>query len=534
MCKYVLKNISVLATLLFCLSCANRGTPTGGDKDVTPPKIVKSVPENFSTNFKGNEIRIYFDEYVKIKNVQRQLIVSPPMDPAPTVTPTSTASDYIKIIINDTLQPNTTYAFNFGQSIVDNNEENPFSYYKYVFSTGNYIDSLSVKGIIFDAEKRVPETFVSVMLYEVNETYTDSIVYKETPKYITNTLDSITTFSIDNIKAGKYLMVALKEESNNYTFQQKTDKIGFHRKHIVVPSDTIYSLNLFKETPDFKAVKPRQISGQKIAFGYQGSYEDMRIKILENTPEGYQSKLTKDKTTDTLYYWYKPNLPIDSTQFIVSHNTYLDTFKVRFRDMEKDSMVIRNGQSGSVDFNKDFTLEGNTPFEKINIKQITIIDKDSVNVPFKTVLDTLKNTLAFKFDKTEVNSYKIKLLPEALTDFYGDVNDTLEYSFKTKSFSDYGNVRVKLNNAVYPVIVQLTDDKDEVKYEQYATASQPFDFNNITPGKYYLRVVFDRNKNSIWDTGDYLDQKQPERISYSPEFIDVRAGWDWVEEFTLE
>lgn len=532
--KNLLKNISLLATVLFCLSCANRGTPTGGEKDETPPKIVKSVPENFTTNFKGNEIRIYFDEYVKIKNVQKQLIVSPPMDPAPTITPLSTASKYIKIVINDTLKPDTTYAFNFGQSIVDNHEENPFSYYKYVFSTGNHIDSLSVKGIIFDAEKRVPETFVSVMLYEINDTFTDSIVYKEKPKYITNTLDSVTTFSVENIKAGKYLMVALKEESNNYTFQQKTDKIGFHRKHIVVPTDTIYSLNLFKETPKFKAVKPRQVSGQKIAFGYEGSYEDMRVKILENTPKGYQSRLTKDKSSDTLYYWYKPSLSIDSTQFIVSHKTYLDTFKVRFRTLDKDTMVVRSGQSGTVGFNDDFVLEGSTPFEKFNLKKVSIIDKDSLAVPFQTEFDSLKNTYAFKFDKTEANSYKIQLLPEAITDFFGDVNDTLQYNFKTETFSEFGNVRVKLNNAIYPVIIQLTNDKDEVKYEQYATESQPFDFSNLIPGKYYLRVIFDRNKNETWDTGDYLNKKQPERISYSPEVIDVRAGWDWVEEFTLE
>src|SRR5690606_31186767 len=121
---------------------------------ILPPKILKSVPENFSTNFTAKEIRIYFDEYIKIKDVQKQLIISPPMDTEPNITPLGSASKYIKIIINDTLKANTTYAFNFGQSIVDNNEENPYPYYKYVFSTGNYIDSLSVKGNIYDAQNR--------------------------------------------------------------------------------------------------------------------------------------------------------------------------------------------------------------------------------------------------------------------------------------------------------------------------------------------------------------------------------------------
>ena len=118
-------------------SCANRGTPSGGEKDIVPPVITQSVPKNYSINFKGKEIRIQFDEYIKIKDLRKQLIISPPMDTDPIVTPTSGASKYITIKIQDTLKDNTTYAFNFGESIVDNNEGNPYPYYRYVFSTGN-------------------------------------------------------------------------------------------------------------------------------------------------------------------------------------------------------------------------------------------------------------------------------------------------------------------------------------------------------------------------------------------------------------
>src|SRR5690606_18201481 len=139
-----------------------------------------------------------------------------------------------------------TYAFNFGNSISDNNEGNPFPYYKYVFSTGDYIDSLSVKGVILDVEKSAPDSFVSVMLYEVDSTYTDSVIYKKPPKYITNTLDSATTFSIDNVKAGTYRLVAIKDANSDNKFQQKTDKIGFHEHFINVPTDSLYTLKLFK------------------------------------------------------------------------------------------------------------------------------------------------------------------------------------------------------------------------------------------------------------------------------------------------
>ena len=196
-----------LALIVACIfiNCANRGNPNGGEKDTDPPKILNAYPKNYTTNFKGNEIKIVFNEYIKIKDLQKQLIISPPMQTQPEIMPQGGASKFISIKIFDTLQPNTTYAFNFGNSIEDNNEGNPFSFYRYVFSTGTYIDSLKVSGTITDAYKRSPATFVSVMLYEVDSTFTDSIIYKTPPKYITNTLDSLTTFTLKNVKEGNYL-----------------------------------------------------------------------------------------------------------------------------------------------------------------------------------------------------------------------------------------------------------------------------------------------------------------------------------------
>jgi hypothetical protein len=236
------------------LGCANRGTPSGGEKDEDPPVIKRLNPENFSTQFSGDEIEIEFDEFVKIKNAQKQLIISPPLDNQPSIYPLGGASKTITIKIKDTLKPNTTYAFNFGESIVDNNEENPYPYFRYVFSTGDAIDSLSVKGYVVDALEEEPDKFVSVMLYEVDSTYTDSIVFKEKPRYITNTLDSLTSFSVDNIKAGTYKLIALKDQSNNYIFDQKQDKIAFIQDHVTVPTDSIYELKLFKEVVNFRCL----------------------------------------------------------------------------------------------------------------------------------------------------------------------------------------------------------------------------------------------------------------------------------------
>ncbi|RKE98549.1 Ig-like domain-containing protein [Ichthyenterobacterium magnum] len=534
MLKSLFQNSICLFILLMLASCANRGTPSGGEKDIDPPQITKTIPKNFSTNFTDKEIYIHFNEYVKIKDLQKQLIISPPMDPEPIITPLGTASKYIKIVIKDTLAANTTYAFNFGESIVDNNEGNPYSYYKYVLSTGTYIDSLSVKGMIFDAINRKSDEFVSVMLYDIDSTFTDSIIYKQKPKYVTNTLDSVTSFSIDNIKAGKYLLVAIKDENGNFTYQQKSDKIGFYDDIISVPTDSVYSLKLFKEELDFKALRPKQVAGQKIAFGYEGDYKAMQIEMLSPKPEGFEKRITKDKSADSLFYWYKPKLELDSTRFVVTNKTYIDTLKFRFRSIDKDTLIINSLQSGGLNFDEDFTIEGSIPLISINEKAITILDKDSLNVPFTTRFNTLENSYAFKFNKKESDTYKVQMLPNTFEDFFGNTNDTLNYTLRTKTYADFSNVRVTLKNVEYPVIVQLTDAKDEMKYELFASEAKVFDFRNINPGNYYLRVVFDTNANQKWDSGNYLKKRQPERISYYPDLIDARANWDPIIEFVLE
>lgn len=511
------------------INCANRGTPDGGPKDELPPEIIKSEPENYSTNFKGDEIKIYFNEFVKLKDLQKQLIISPPMVTQPEIKPIGSANKFITVKIYDTLQPNTTYAFNFGNSIQDNNEGNPYSYYRYVFSTGDYIDSLTVKGNIVDATKRQPETFVSVALYEVDSTFSDSIVYKETPKYITNTLDSLTTFTIENIKEGKYLLVALKDSNGDNKFQQKTDQIGFYETPIDVPTDSVYTLKLFNEDLDFKAVRPRLISGEKIAFGYEGDYKDMRIEILSDVSEDFSYRITKDKETDSLYYWYRPRQEVDSLIFKVSHPTFEKEFTARISEQKRDSLTLDISPSGSIGYDDSIKIFGSTPFKNIDASKVAIIDKDSTAVTFTSKFDSITNIYAIDFEKTEENRYNIQILPEAFTGFFDVKNDTLNYSVNTKKLSDFGYIRFNLVNAVYPIIVQLTDEKGEVKEERYAIENKPLDFLNVNPGKYFVRVIFDSNGNKKYDTGNYLKKTQPERVSHFEMTEEVRADWGLIE-----
>ncbi|MDO7170942.1 Ig-like domain-containing domain [Mariniflexile sp. AS56] len=533
------KTLSSFILMIFLglvfVNCANRGTPDGGPKDEMPPKILNELPENYNTNFKGKVIKIYFDEYVKIKDIQKQLIISPPMTTQPEITPLGGASKQIIIKIFDTLQPNTTYAFNFGNSITDNNEGNPYPFYRYVFSTGSYIDSLSVKGNILDALKRKPETFVNVALYEVDSTFTDSIIYKKAPKYITNTLDSVTTFSIENIKAGTYMLMALKDGNGDNKFQQKTDQIAFHKSFITVPADTTYTLKLFQETLDFKPNRPQIAATQKIAIGFEGDYKKMKVNMKSEIPADFDYRITKDEKTDTLYYWYKPKFEADSLLLNITHTNFDKDYTVKLRKQKKDSLIIKGNPSGTIGTGQPFKITANIPFVHFEASKVNLIDKDSVKVDFTTEFDSINNTYAFNFKKTDENSYKMFVLPEAFTDFFDSKNDTLRYNLTTRKASDFGFVRFTLVNANYPLIIQLTTEKGEVKAEKYITKPEIVDFLNLQPSTYFIRVIHDANSNGIYDTGSYLKKIQPERVSHFKE-IEVRADWGYPEtlEFTSD
>ncbi|PZR16244.1 MAG: hypothetical protein DI539_17730 [Flavobacterium psychrophilum] len=529
----------ILFTSLIFTSCAKRGSITGGAKDTIPPYIISSSPKNMSTQFKGNVIRIDFNEYIKIKDVNKQLIISPPMEYPPVITPAGSASKFINIKIKDTLKENTTYSFNFGQSITDNNEGNPYSQFKFIFSTGTYIDSLSLNGRIKDAYSNKTDNFVSVVLYEADSTFNDSTIYKQRPRYVTNTLDSTVQFSLQNLKQGKYHLIAIKDANNNYKFDPKTDKIGFLNQSIDVPNDTIYELELFQEKRPFKALKPVQATSHKLYAGFEGSKDDYKnIKIAVRNgadTEDIPSIATKVKDKDSLQVWLPRKLTADSLKVTVTHRDSIKKFNVKFKELKAaDSLSVDALQKGGLHFREKFTLASTTPLVKIDSTKISLFNKDSVAMKYTMAYDDMKQELSFDFPKEENQKYTMTLMPGALKDFYEKENDTLSYKLATKTYADYGNLRITLTNAKrFPLMLEVLNAKGTVEAFYYSEGETKINFDNVLPDKYTLRVYYDDNKNKEWDTGDYLLKRQPEEMIYMPKEIDVRANWDPEETFNL-
>lgn len=531
-------NIKYFILFLFVAlaSCAKRGSITGGLKDSIAPTLKLSFPANYSTNFKSKEIKLVFDEYIKLKNLNKQLVISPPLKYEPVITPLA-VTKYLSIKIKDTLAANTTYSFNFGQSIADNNEGNALNQFKYVFSTGNFIDSLSIGGSVKDALEKEADAFVSVQLYEVNDNFNDSIIYKKPPSYITNTLDSLKTFKLENLKAGKYHLIALKDNNVNNIFDPQKEKIAFSKNYITIPGDSLYELTLFKESLPFKTSKPIQGSGNKLFIGYEGDMTEVNNRptvTLKNKNQVIESIITKYPKKDSLQVWFKP-IKSDSLTLAVKLKNYDKDFVIKLRDQKKDTLSITSKYSGSLNFRDRFSLVSSTPLVQFDNTKITLVDKDSVAVNFTSFYDNFHQEWFFDFKKEPNQKYTLSLLPGASTDFFGFSNDSLSFKTSTRQTEEYGNLIVNLQNVKrYPILIELTNEKGELIASEYTDNKTKIEFNLLDPSTFNLRVIYDDNKNKKWDSGNYIAKIQPEEVIYFSKVIkDVRANWDDVEFFDV-
>ncbi len=529
--------ICIVTSALVIFGCAKRGNPSGGPIDSIPPVLVNANPKLNSTNFDSDEIRLTFDEWIKLENIQDQLIISPPIDKSSyEITPLSGVTKKVFLRFLDSLNPKTTYTINFGNSIQDNNENNPLTFFSYTFSTGETIDSLFIMGNIRDAFDQETDDYISLQLYRVDSLFKDSIIYSDKPTYISNTLDS-TNYKFQNLKEGKYLLIALKDLDNNYFFDPFYDKIGFMDSLIILPRDSIIDLKLFKEETDLVWEKPHFINSEKIGFGYYGRLDIDKIKIETNIPDSVNYVFTKEKDIDTLNLWLSKN-SFDSLNFSLIESDTIKLTTVKF-DRKKDSLIDSLNLSPKtiniIHINESFKISSNIPVANVEDSLITVRDIDSLVIPFSTEINSQLNEVFISFDVSPSDKYNIFIKPNAIKDIRGGVNDSINYNVVSQTLEDYGNIFLDIlggNNSKY--ILQLLNANNEIIREyKNAYSNSSYTFNYVIPGKYTFRLIEDLNSNDVWDTGNYIKRKQPEPVYYFPSEIDVRANWDLNETFNL-
>jgi uncharacterized protein (DUF2141 family) len=526
-----LKKIQSLFLIVLVLSfsqCAKKGRPDGGPKDEDAPLFVTANPPYETINFDKNEINIYFNEYIKLKDLSKQLIISPPLNPEnPTlISPQGSPSKYIKIQILDTLLENSTYIFDFGNSVQDNNEANTLERFKYVFSTGAYIDSLTLSGSVKNSFKSESVENIKLLLYRLDSAYTDSAVYNRKPDYVTSTLDS-SNYEFSNLRKGNYLLVALNDAGSDYVFNPKTDEIGFLKDTIWLPRDSIIKteLSIFKEELPYTFRRGKEIRKGQLIFGYQGKPSNIKIENLSAVPDNFQTIIFPEKDKDTLNLWHSP-IEKDSLIFKISNNNIIDTITVALRKKQLDSLTVTKITGGVLNIKDTLFFSTNNPIIKIDTSKINFVHTDSIYITYKAFISKKESSVGFLFEKKFKTSYKLNLYPDALVDIFETSNDTVISQFRTRSIEDYGEISLAIQNPEkVPVIIQLTDINDVTVAQETSSENKTISFNYLIPKKYKIRIIYDTNNNGKWDTGNYLEKKQPEPVQYFPEVQEIRPNW---------
>src|ERR1035437_562495 len=215
--------------ILLVNACANMSQgPTGGPKDITPPKVVKSFPANGSLYFKKKQIQIDFDEIVNIEKPSDNVIISPPQQTPPDV---KSYGRQVSVTFNQDLADSTTYSIDFGSAIVDNNEKNPLKNYVFAFSTGGQIDTMKISGTVINAQDLSPMAGIYVGIYA--DTNSDSAFFK-IPFIRIGKTDEYGHFSISNMKKGKFKVYALDDVNHDF-FYQPGEGLAMHDS-LVVPT----------------------------------------------------------------------------------------------------------------------------------------------------------------------------------------------------------------------------------------------------------------------------------------------------------
>jgi len=551
--------------------CANPVSPTGGPKDTSPPVILKYEPPINSLNFSQKKIRITFDEFIQLKDINSQVIISPPIDKTPEF---KLRGKSLIIEMTETLKENTTYNIFFGNSIVDLTENNPFENFQYVFSTGNVIDSLSISGSIYNAFDLAPVKNINVMLYlNINDTIPfDSLPYFVRPYYLTKT-DASGNFTFNNLIDQPFKLFALNDQNSNLIYDQPSEAIAFLDtlispvyKQTKVP-DTIESdtmviddiekilsfksgikLALFNEADSAqKLIKVTLIKKNQLSFFFKRPVSNLTVRPL-NLKTGLDWGIQEvNITKDTINYWIK-NMIQDSITFEVSDNgIILDTVEVAVVKKGKDKKQGSDARDTTIltiktelkanhsELYQPFKLIFDYPVTTFNPTKLQLFKHDTIPVDAAlSFTDPAQRKFDVDYKWSSATPYKLVIIDSAFFDLLHRTNDTLKFTFISKSVEDYGNffINVKLPEAETNVIFQLLSG-DKVQEEFIISGSERLSFIHLTPGDYKLKAIFDSNMNGKWDTGDYMYKKQPEEVRFYSSDITIRANWDVEEDWEL-
>lgn len=555
MTRTIFFRVCIFICTLSLGACARVGAPTGGPKDTTPPRVVESASTpNLSTRFSARSFELTFDEWITLQDVGAQVLVSPPLTKRPEVR-LKGKTVIFELAKDEVLRPSTTYTVAFGTAVKDLHEGNPAKDLRFVFSTGDYLDSLSIRGKVVDAFSGDPVENISVLLYDQAA---DSVIQKERPYYYTRT-DKTGQFRVQNVRAGWFRIVGIDDADQNLRWSGASERLAFVDSMLDVQpalADTAITLRLYQERD-----QPRIIERVTDRFGLVRlvfSAPPDSVPLLPNVPG---IRLLPERLADTLLVWYHQEAPGGNWKLVAGKDTinvrppareeYFKTYRLNFGDAAPLSPakpskfqptppppVPTGPRTQTVNPAKPAVLAFNSPLIAWDTSKWQLyVDSQQVHA-YQLVFDSTKpRQLRLSTVWKPERPYRLELLPGALTDLFGSSNaDTLRRNLPVLGEKQFGALSLKIQRLTVGqrYIVQLVNG-NVIEEERSFTATadeERLAFPGLPTAVYTVRLIFDDNGNGRWDGGRYWKRVQPERI-ISKSLEALRANWELETELRI-
>ena len=534
---------TIIAILVFA-SCAKEQMPTGGPKDTIPPIVIKSIPLDLSTNFKGKKIKFFFNKHIQLNNIKKELIISPNINKKYS-TKLLKGGKILEMTLTQPLDSNTTYTFNFQKAIQDVTEKNVLKDAIFTFSTGEALDSLSVSGNIFQLLSNLPQKEAVVALFKSNDTLN---IFNSTPRYFTLT-DEKGNFSIENIKNNNYRIYAFKTKGNALKAALKNNSYGFLPDTLKLDSNiSDLKIPLVNKNLNELKVKKAIPSGKYFEIGFNKEIENYQIINLSDSILSYN--LLEDR--QTIRFYNTDSLkPADSlrvklmakdsienkiegeyavsfkaskrksaefSQKIIENpkryiNRKFDTkiwFSKPIRSTTQDSIFFFFDSLNVISINPETDFKWNDTRNEVEIQKLLRLDtiitaNDSIPTPTFTRVELKINKGAFisvENDSSATNSKNLTFVSEEKVGI-----------IMGKISTNYPHYTIQLLNKRLTVVDEIKNVKE-------------YTFKNVDPGTYQIRVLIDENENGKWEIGNILKNIPPDPVYFFPETISLRENWE--------
>lgn len=512
--------LGMAVMLLLLWGCANVVPPTGGERDVVPPVLLRALPTNGTLFFNKREIRLDFNEYVKLQNPSN-IQFTPALDGKPTF-----EARYGTLFIDlgpDSLRSSTTYTINFGDALTDLNEGNKLENFRYVFSTGSYLDSIEVSGVVLDAEKKAPQENITVALYPAD--YGDSAIYQKKPFYFTKT-NKAGRFALENLKVGSYFVWVFKDEDSNLKYNI-SEEAAFADQMLVLDSADADSLQ-FLLIKDLKAnLRLQERRSPEIGaakFVFNSAPDTLEINLLDSA----DSPVVVERMQDSVFVYHRLTAA-DSLFFRVAYANRVDTVRInqRKQPLDMSRLQLRKNNQPSV-------LE---PIKLIATRPLSqTFDTSLVSWAYDT-LTAVKTPFTWKISGVQLEiitellpnkRYEIFIAQGALQDWFGAAVDSFRFGFNSLSSDAFGDLVIEGLDSLPKGIthVDLMSEGYELIQRLKLPADKKITFQKLRPLSYRIRFFSDLNGNNQLDLGSITNLIQPEPLWYLRETAKLRANWE--------